>query len=366
MLVEDGRFGCQLLQVKPDDDPIGVVLKPGRFLSGQVVAADTGRPLAGAEVLVDAEPVRSARTDNDGRYHITVSGGSPYDFRFRDGETIVHVYPPSDSPYLFHAQDWKWPNNAGGDAKLTIKMEKGIVVEGDVFEKGSGNAVVGASIYFEPQEYNNRFFRESAKSRSRGSDMKYQTDINGHFRLPVWPGPGYVFVKTPKSDYLHVMVSMGEKYYGKAGLSREYHDGAFHLDLKPDESPLPIKIELQRGVTLRRKVVRPDGQPAQGVAFARSYLNVGATEINGYTRAASTEDGVLELPGFESDHSNPLFIIDVEHHCAAVVSPTTSETELSSPPIQLQPTGSAGFRFINEKGAALADYDPHLLLIVTP
>ena len=74
------------------------------------------------------------------------------------------------------------------------------------------------------------------------------------------------------------------------------------------------------------------------------------------------EDGVLELPGFEPEHSNPLFIIDVEHHCAAVVSPTASEVDLAVAPIQLQPAGSASFRFLSEKGAVLANYDPHLIV----
>ncbi|HEV2970315.1 MAG TPA: M56 family metallopeptidase [Pirellulales bacterium] len=366
LLVENERFGCQLLQVKPVADPIGVVLKPGRFLSGQVVAADTGLPLAGFEVLLEAQPSRSTRTENDGRYHIAVSGGSPFDFRFLRGETIVQVYPPADSPYLFHAMNWKWPNNVAGNAMLTIKMEKGIVVEGDVLEKGSGKAIAGATVYFEPQEYNNRFFREGAKSNTRGSDMKYRTDVKGHFRLPVWPGSGYVLVKAPTSDYLHVVVSTGEKRYGEPGLWREYHDGAFHLSLKPDEKPAPIKIELQRGITLRRRVVRPDGQPAQCATYARSYLPDESPIVEYGVRPARVEDGVLELPGFEPEGSNPLFIIDSDHHCAAMVSPSGSEIDLASPPIQLQRTGSARFRFLNDQGEALANHHPNLLLIVTP
>ena len=40
-------------------------------------------------------------------------------------------------------------------------------------------------------------------------------------------------------------------------------------------------IELERGVMLRRKVARPDGQPATCQAYARSYL-LGNSDINSF------------------------------------------------------------------------------------
>jgi hypothetical protein len=39
---------------------------------------------------------------------------------------------------------------------------------------------------------------------------------------------------------------------------------------------------------------------------------------------------------------------------------------VTGPPIRLQPCGSARFRFLNEKGKPLAQYEPFLLVIVTP
>ena len=61
--------------------------------------------------------------------------------------------------------------------------------------------------------------------------MNYATDADGRFRMPVWPGPGYLLLKAPTLDYVHVMVSSGEKWDGKPGLKRQYHDGAVRLDL---------------------------------------------------------------------------------------------------------------------------------------
>ncbi len=362
LLVESERFGSQTLPFKPSSDLITLALKPGRHLSGRIIAADTSASIAGADVLIQENPRKVTRTDENGRFRVAAGDTASQPSL---GETYIKVFPPASSPYLFHWHEWKWPDDVVTDAELTIRMARGIMVEGDIVEKGAGKSVAGASIYYAPQEYDNEFFRPSENSGYQWPfESIYKTDEKGQFRIPVSPGPGYLMVKVPTRDYVRVMVSGGERYYGKVGLDREYYDGARHINLKPGESPKPLRIELQRGITLRRRVVRPDGRPAMGQAYNRS--DEIDRLLNGGAGVASVADGILELPGFEPEHSNPLFIVDLEHHCGATVSPAASEVDLASPPIRLQPTGSASFRFIDDKGKPLANYGPTLLLIVTP
>jgi beta-lactamase regulating signal transducer with metallopeptidase domain len=362
LLVDDKKLGGHQIRVDVSDEPTSVALKPARFLNGKVTAADSGKPIAGAEVVMMEEPYRRVLTDADGTFRI--AGGTTIDTLFPAGECIIHVYPPSESPYLFHALEWKWPNDGIGDAKLSVALERGIVIKGQVVEKLSAQPVSGARVYFEPQEKDNSFFRETAASRFSGSDMKYLTDSDGRFRMPAWPGPGYLIVRGPSLDFVHTQITYGDRFYGKPGLSREYHHGALRINLEPDKPPQPLKIELERGVTLRRKVVRPDGQPAEGKAYARSYLQ-DKDDIDSWLPDIPVELGVLELPGFEPERSKPIFVVDLDHHCAAIVSPTASEIDLAGPPIQLHPCGSAKFRFVTDKSQSLADYEPRLLLIFT-
>ncbi len=327
MIVESERYGRQTVGFKPSDDPIVVALKPGRYLNGQVIAADTGAPIEGAEVFLWEKYNHGTRTDKNGRFRIATNAAAS---SFSPAETIIKVFPPASSPYLFYSETWKWSNDIVGDAQLTIKMRKGIVVEGDLLENGAGKPVAGASVYYMPQQYSNEFFRESEGGVYQWPfDWIYQADEKGHFRIPVSPGPGYVFVKAPTPDYVHVMVSAGESYFGKPGLDRNYYDGALHLNLKPDDRPQPVRIELQRGVTLRRQVVRPDGQAADGLAYFRT--DMFRFKIGLRHAAAFVENGVLEVPGFEPDHSNPLFLVDLEHHCGATVSPTASDVRFAKP-----------------------------------
>ncbi|MCH7989450.1 MAG: hypothetical protein IID46_09945 [Planctomycetes bacterium] len=359
LYIDDNRIGSHNLQVDISSEPVSVALQPAQFLNGKVTDAENGKPITGAEIVLIERPYRRVRTNADGSFRI--ARGTPLNTLFPSGESIMQVYPPPESDLLFQAFEWKWPNDGIGDAKLSIKLLRGIVVEGRVVEKETGKPVSEVALYFDPQRKNNPLFNKSSVSRFLGSDMKYITDANGRFRMPVWPGPGYLLLNAPMLDYVHVQVSMGERWYGKPGLWREYHDGALKLNLKPGEKPQPLKIELQRGITLRRKVVRPDGQPAGGKAYARSYLQY-EDRIKSSLPEIPIEDGLLELPGFDPEKSVPLFLIDFEHHCGAIVSSINPD----GPAIQLQKCGSAKFRFENNKGEVLADFKPRLLMIVTP
>jgi len=176
--------------------------------------------------------------------------------------------------------------------------------------------------------------------------MKYVTDADGWFRLPVWPGPGYLIVEAPTLDYVHQEFSWGEKYYGKPGLMRAYYDGVAPLNLKPSTKPEPLKLELERGVTLIQKVVRPDGQPASGKAYARSYLPF-KTHINSDLAALLIENERFELPGFHPKKSMPLFFIDLEHHCGKMVSSLESDDA----PIRLESVGQLHFNLKMTKGS---------------
>jgi hypothetical protein len=362
IFVEHERLGDHLLVVEVSDKLTSVAIKPAQFVHGKVTMADTGKPVSGAEVVLLKEPYRRVRTGDDGSFRIAsgTSNSSPYPGG--QSRNILHIYPPPDSPYLAKRHEWEWPDGGLGDAEVTIVLERGTTLECQVVEKGSGKPVVGAAVYFEQQEKGNPFFRANA---TWGTDMTYKTDGVGRVRLPVWPGPGYVLLRAPTLDFVHTQITYGDRYYGKRGLYREYYDAAIPIDLNPDEPPQPIKIELERGVTLRRRVVRPDGRPAHGKAFARSYLAIDSVSIRALP-PIPVENGILELPGFDPERSKPIFIVDPEGNCAAVVSPAASETELESAPVQLQPFGAAKFRFVTDKGASLADYEPSLHLIVTP
>jgi len=361
LTVDNERTGAQTLRVDVSKEPMSVALKPARYLNGRVIDAQNGHPVAGAEVVLMEQPYRRVRTNADGTFRAL--SGTTIRTLFPNGESIIHVYPPPDSPNLFQAIEWEWPNKGIGDAQLLVRLEQGLMVEGQVVEKGSGRPVAGASLAFDPQQTGNRYFRESSRSRLAGADMRYATGADGRFRMPVLPGPGWLLVTAPTLDYVHQQLSLGEKHYGKEGLEREYYDGVVKLNLKPGEHPAPLAVELERGGTLRRKVVLPDGKPVDGSAYARSYLLFN-NNINQSLPEIPIEEGLLALPGFEPKHTNPVYLVDRKCEYGATV--WLSNAELTSPPIVLERCGKVRMRIVNDKGKPLANYLPFVFIVVTP
>lgn len=359
LIVNDVQRGCHKLEVKVTDGPVSAVLPAATFLHGRVIDAD-GTAVVGAEVTLMEEPYRRVTTDAAGGFK--VARGSTVGTLFPNGESIIHIYPPADSELLFKAQEWKWPNDGIGDAELTITLDRGVMVEGQVVEGRSRAPVEGAQIVFEPQVENNSHFNESLRSRFAGADMRYVSDAAGRFRMPVIHGPGRLLVKGPTLEFVPVEISMGDLWYGKPGLQREYHHGVARLDLKEGTTPTPISIELVRGSTIRRHVLRPDGSPAKGVVFAASYL-VDSEQIGGWIPSLSVVEGAFEMPGFDSVRSTPLIILDVNGQCGCVVSPATGHVSPEETTIKLNPCGSAKFRFVNDKGDPLANYQPPIQFV---
>lgn len=362
--VDDDRMGGQMLDsFDATGEPVAVVVHPPLFINGKVLAADTGQPIAGAKVMLTERPYRSLETAADGSFLIRTAVRHD-DGHFPESELNLNIYPPPDSPYLFNYVEHK-RTTEGKNVEITVKMRRGIMVEGKVLERGTGRPIAGAEVFFRQQEYGNLLYHRSSWPNFSDTQMRYATDADGRFRMPVWPGPGHLLVHGPTTDYLHIMVSDGDLYYGKPGLQRNYPDGALRVKYKPGETAAaPVTIELARGVTLRRKVVRPDGQPAGGMLHARSHL-VDRREIQGHTPAIPIAGGRIELHGFGPEESNPLLLLDIDHHCGVAISPTAEEVDIEAP-IQMLPCGSAKFHYIDEDGQPIADHEPRLHVVVTP
>jgi len=358
--IRDDRFGNTGVRVPATEKSAAAVLKKPQFVVGKVTA--DGAPVADAEVWLAGGLHQLSRTDSHGVFRIAADSG-PGRPASRTQRSQLKVKPPTESDYLPQAVEFTWSDDFG-DAHVAVTLHRGLIVEGRIVEKASGKGVKDATVYFESQ-LDNPYLRESDRRDYDRPAFRYLTKNDGRFRLPVLPGPGHVLVQGPSLDYLHTLFSRGERLYGKPGLDREYYDAAAKINFKLNEKPQSLTIPLTRGVTLRRRVVRPDGSPATGFAFTHSYLeftpNIGFALVD-----VMIDDGLLELPGFNPAQTNPIIIADLNHDCAAIVSPSFSEIDVMSPPIRLQPCGSVRARFVNESGQPWAGPDPRLRLIVTP
>jgi RNA polymerase sigma factor (sigma-70 family) len=178
LLVQDDRFAVQVLEFRAEAKG-QVVTKPAapaRWIDGFVVAADTGKPLPGALIHVDtrAGPMLTredhadwkgrrfvqrgwgfydhftlftppVRTDAKGRFRVNTFWGESA--RARMGTLAVTAAAPDGQAYLTVERHVAWPRGAVRQ-EVRLALPRGVLVRGQVTEKGSGQPVARARIDF--------------------------------------------------------------------------------------------------------------------------------------------------------------------------------------------------------------------------
>lgn len=135
------------------------------------------------------------------------------------------------------------------------------------------------------------------------------------------------------------------------------------LDLKPNESP-DMSLSLHRGVTVRARIVGPDGQPDPDAAVycvLNQYPGMGSH--NGY--GVPARGGRFAFTGCDPERSYIALVLDLGRRLGAAltISGKQAGDEVT---IRLAPCGAARARLLDGKGQPLADEIPELRAVLVP
>jgi hypothetical protein len=364
-----GGFAGERFEVTPEARKRGkefrFSLTPARVLEGTVSRADTHQPVPGAKVRIVAHKSRfdfggygmiELRADRQGRFHGVPHAGSRFE---------LIAYPPPGTAYFPLRRTLNWPAADVIKQKVDLPLPRGILVQGTVTEKPSGKPLAGASIHFTANRDNNPYFRGDVRlfNTNRAPCL---TGPDGKFEIAILPGPGHLLIDGPTPDYLRTEIGNKKLYGVEVGPNRRnYVDGLLPLNLKPQQGPHEVQIVLRRGVTLRGKVVGPDGKPVtRGVLVSRAYLP-GGMDFN-KTSTKALQDGRFELPGCDPDKPVEVFFYDAKGPFGAVVELSAQHAARQPVTVRLQPCGTATARFVDMKGKPMANLQVIPKILMTP
>ena len=246
------------------------------------------------------------RSDDDGRYTLNPFPGDSYS---------LTVFPPDGQPYL----PWKQGLSFAQAARLEadVALDRGVLVRGRLDESPSGRPVNEALVLYRRRNPKCPLLWDWCHNVLESA----VTAADGSFQLAVPSGQGHLFVIGGTHDYVHVETSVGQLEYGRPSMIRNYPDAIVPLDLKPDSEPQNVKATLRRGVTLRARVLAPDGQPAaKFTAISRSYIPTGFELFQASWNAMQCRDGDLILPGCDPQEGGSVYLYDPEHALGATVN----------------------------------------------
>jgi RNA polymerase sigma factor (sigma-70 family) len=355
-----------------------LVLGAGRCVEGRVVYADTGKPVPNARLIL-ANPIVSAKADEQGRFKVALFGPSDYGNGPERG-VGVHAFPHPGEPYLNAFAETDFPRGVV-HREVEVKLPRGVLVRGKVTEAGSGKPVAGAYV-----------------THAGLRETYAVTGPDGSYQLGVPAGTGYLLATHPSGEYVpQILGSLGGGVNNPAGGSAEKPAGDrcyFHaivgVTAKAGEDGKEVNVSLRRGVTMTGRVVGPDDKP---VAHAVLFVSAPYRPRQENTmHPVDVQNGRFELRGLDPektyrllflDHPrklNPLMTVEAiesfgqlllrpllgpenKHGATVEVVPKQVKEELA---VKLAPCGSAKVRFVDGDGKPLAKYSPWLQLVVTP
>jgi RNA polymerase sigma factor (sigma-70 family) len=368
LVIEDDRFAPQELQVdtggaKPPAE-VSLSLAPPQRVEGRVVYADTGKPVAGAQVTLTSSRGTAGksvanRTDAEGRFAMNAYPGA---------NLQVSAWAPAGQPYLGVLKPIAWPKGA---VRQTVEfaLPRGVEVRGEVVEAASGKPRAQARVFFTP-----RGDDEAARANAllTGPNWPARTAADGSFRLLVPPGPGHLLVDADDPNFLVKATSRDELATGTPGGPARFYHEILPLNLKLQDGPKGLTLQVRRGVTLRGVVVGPDGKRvSDGTLILPGELRGTRDEDRGncpvmpFLPGTPLNDGRFELPGCDPDRTYRIYVLDavglasysmvpgyasLEANFGAMADISAAKAKGGEVTVRLQPCGAVAIRLRDAAG----------------
>ncbi len=324
---------------------------PTKIVTGVVKDKDTGKPLPGVRIASNrtAEfPVYGfngieTTTDEHGRYRLI---GLPKG----RGNHVIAI-PAKGQPYL--AAGVEIVDTPGiGPVSLDIGLKRGIVIEGRVIDKATGEPLK-AYVAYNAYEDNPNLSEAPGFTEARVWGQ-YQTEADGSFRLVGLPGRGLIAA---------MYIGGGKQYLTGVGLPNAI-SRIDNLPVVPDGSlghfnalsevnvpngamAFHHDLALETGVTRTVRVVDPAGRPLAG---ARIKFQPQVTNLS--TPQQTSE---FQVEALRPDEVRPLVVFHESLKLAGWIDVRADEERITD--LKLVPWSTLVGRLVDDDGGARTKVD---------
>jgi RNA polymerase sigma factor (sigma-70 family) len=354
--VFDERFARQILphfQNNADAaNEMTTTLAPAKIIEGEVIAADTGKPLPNARLTVYStvsESISSigfsARADEKGRFRVNPLPGSQFS---------LTAYPPEGTPYLVAEKSLKWPPGTVKQ-QLNIAVPRGVLIRGKVTESASGKPVARAKVEYLP--------KDEPDEAVTGWQATVISASDGSFQMALPKGSGHLAFLGPTADYVQIEVQSNKLYGDKPGGQRYYAHAWAPITVNA-EAAKELQVNLRRGVTVKGKLVDSEGKSvADALIISRVTSRVYSPQVPRIS-SLQVRGGQFELRGLDPQEVYTVFFLDPKNKQGVVAQVAGKDAGAEPITVRLAPCGSATVRYVGEDGKPFVGMSNYSLQMV--
>ncbi len=318
---------------------------PTQPIVGIVKDQDSGKPLAGVLISSHESPHRPYNTDD-----IETTSDSEGHFRLvglpRAVNRRIFVFPIPGQPYLAAVADV--PASPGLEAvTIDIPLRRGILIEGRVLDQKTGEPLE-ASVFYHAHRDNASLSQAVGFQKVR-IPRGFRTSPDGRFQVVGLPGRGLIaavhITQGNQGRYL-IDARLAEAISRDTvlpfipGIAGRNINTLTEIDLPSDVPTIRRDLFLQPGLTVKGRVLDPQGQPMAGARI----FQVSPPWNGSWARPG----GEFTIEGLRSGEERQLVFSQAERKLAAMV--TVRGGDPNEVLVRLQPWAAVTGRVIDEEG----------------
>ena len=346
----------------PISDPKSttISLSPANTIRGTIVYGDTGKPAANARIINIGAPILDARwaktlSDKDGRFALNPFVLDP-SMRFGPPANHLQIYAAADQTYCVASV--LVDKSSLADREIKVVLDRGTVVKGRVFDKDSAEGIGGARIQF----CHNRKMQVVSQGGAEATRLDSTLSrADGSYELCVPIEDGHLVVVGPTRDFVKQQITYGELNGGAKVGRCIYADAIVPISKGKPSSEMEKNIVLQRGQSLRGRVVDEAGKPVPSFLVVTSSYNANGYEFTEPTILYGL-DGEFSIPGCDSKSEVEVSIYEPQSKRGSTAKLKPSNAEATT--IQLQRCGTAKLRLVNSKNMPVQNSDLSVMYVL--
>jgi protocatechuate 3,4-dioxygenase beta subunit len=319
------------------------IIGPSKPIVGVVRTKGTGQPAAGVNVTGIEPTTRtwvSALTDKDGRFRML---GLP-----KAGVYQLRIDPRSGyEPYLTTSSTVS-DTEGLKPIETTMEVSRGIIITGRLIDPATGRPVPAKHV---------TYVKLPTNPNDGYPGTGHSGTVDPTFRMTVPPGEGFIYanVRGRETPYTRARLRKEDKGKGIGGtgdgetttIMLSAYNAYKIIDVPAGAEDFKVDLVMTRGLTLKGRVVDPDGKPVTGVRCH------GLSSTWGFIK--TLPDATFEVHGLEPGHPRQLGFAHKERRLVGAVIIKDEDLKSEAPlEIRLGPPGSVKGRLVDEDGLPLA------------